>query len=1280
MHQLTRNARAGLGQPAQFCTACFSAFASPSPAAWRTAQCTVRQQQSRRYAKSSTSSTTESIATEVPAESKKSTDSSTPSSSDTNSPETIKKLAAAGSFRNNPRSASTFVAGRKNKKAAKAAARALQTGSVSQASQTQLKLWRETLDVLTKLEKAQGRLAEQAAIATGAATEAIAKDKNAPSEEGQVGEAAADTSKSKKKKKAPVYTEEQKQAALESAKEAQEQVKMLTSALHLLKTVLSTQGSQKKPADTDSKDSKDSKGEQADTKPGKNAKKKQRKKAEQAASSAEEAAKETNKAEGEATAKETSRSPVDSSAPKSVNGSAPTPVGASSPAAVDVSVPVTAISSASALLDGSAPITVKKASSTKKKGARGTGSEEPYRVNSVESHILELQPVEENMRPVPRLHYGLDRALFNPGVYHLQDPRSRVFNFDPYLASIMPLQEFDFNALKQYVTSSKDSTLISMAHKYNMKYSGSTSSMTSLLSHFHFLLSSWRPINVAHTTRSFTPESMNYTRIMRSPAATFLHYKDGTYAIDADKEFDSANILSMLGKSMEKLLTLSKEDFEKYRVTRSHELTEEERNDPESFHYTTFGDFMMRSQLDAYDARLPGTGMFDLKTRAVVSIRMDARDFQRGLGYEIRNRFGQWESFEREYFDMIRSAFLKYSLQVRMGRMDGIYVAFHNTQRIFGFQYISINEMDLALHGTEDRTLGDREFMLSLRLLNSVLDKATERFPGRSLRLHVETRPSVAAPFMYVFATPVTPEEIAEVQDASKESVEAFERNILGMTSGVNSESSETDNIADAAAGSADADLESRGYDNNDDVDLNYDEDEDGVDVWETMRQRVEETMENEAQGITTVRDTIEDALEQSGLLRGQSPEETRAYVDALLEAVTRMDTEAVAETLVKGQDNAAAEVEAEPEENTDADVSQGAPETLNESKTADEATATGSSESALSPDNETSSPAYDISKSIIDEDGDNYVIDSDTASKDGAVPSSSSSSPSGALSLKDLIIKLAAKVEASAARDDASSTITTTGSLESTDELQTDADKTNEGTASSETSVSSYNSNIAEIVEDAPKNKRFERILSALMASSKEGKASKLASSSTSETASTSSSSSTSSSPTAGSTTEPTQELLGMIVTIRNKVNGRYVTRPQTLIESDKWTVEYAVEEIQDKRAQSLYEMLKKRRKDLLYREDKDGASVKDVKSEGDDNKGKTAKASFNRDFMEKLYEMSARGRRFRRAEDDAMRDKPIHVYGIDESIAWKDIFGSNDSGSTSSNATNEAECEKAE
>jgi len=425
--------------------------------------------------------------------------------------------------------------------------------------------------------------------------------------------------------------------------------------------------------------------------------------------------------------------------------------------------------------------TIKKAGST---SSHEQLKERPgmtaYEIKTIDPTKLDLVPIEKPQPPVPNLAYGLERVLFNPGVYHLRDPRSRVFNFDPYLESIMPVEEFDFNALKEYITSSRDEILLSAAAAERKKYTGSTSSMTSALAHFHFLLSQWRPVNTSNLSQGFPDTLRTFTQLQRAPSAIFLRWRNGTYAIDADKEFDSANILMMLGKSMEKLLTLPTQDFEKYRKENSDQISEGERNEAESFHYTTMGDFLMRSQLDAYDPRIPGTGMFDLKTRAVVSIRMDARNYHNGLGYEIRSRHGEFESYEREYYDMIRAAFLKYSLQVRMGRMDGIFVAFHNTERIFGFQYISLPEMDLALHGQEDLTIGDSEFKLSLELLNRVLDRATAKFPEQSLRIFFETRDTVT-PFMYIFAEPVTEHEIQEIQNSKKAEIEEYERTVLGI-------------------------------------------------------------------------------------------------------------------------------------------------------------------------------------------------------------------------------------------------------------------------------------------------------------------------------------------------------------------------------------------------------------------------------------------------------------------------------------------------------------------
>jgi hypothetical protein len=157
--------------------------------------------------------------------------------------------------------------------------------------------------------------------------------------------------------------------------------------------------------------------------------------------------------------------------------------------------------------------------------------------------------------------------------------------------------------------------------------------------------------------------------------------------------------------------------------------------------------FVLRSQLDCFDPRLPGTGVFDIKTRAVMTIRHDLFNFEENSGYQIRTLQGLAESFEKEYYDLIRSAFLKYrsvlirlggrtlsshhahSFQARIGNMDGVFVAYHNTERIFGFQYIPLSEMDARLFG--ERAAGDAVFEKCLLLLEVVLEEATRELPDQ---------------------------------------------------------------------------------------------------------------------------------------------------------------------------------------------------------------------------------------------------------------------------------------------------------------------------------------------------------------------------------------------------------------------------------------------------------------------------------------------------------------------------------------------------------------------
>ena len=62
------------------------------------------------------------------------------------------------------------------------------------------------------------------------------------------------------------------------------------------------------------------------------------------------------------------------------------------------------------------------------------------------------------------------------------------------------------------------------------------------------------------------------------------------------------------------------------------------------------------------------------------------------------------------------------SFQARIGNMDGVFVAYHNTARIFGFQYIPLEEMDRRLFGSGGKT-GELVFEKCIGLLENVLEE-----------------------------------------------------------------------------------------------------------------------------------------------------------------------------------------------------------------------------------------------------------------------------------------------------------------------------------------------------------------------------------------------------------------------------------------------------------------------------------------------------------------------------------------------------------------------------
>jgi len=74
--------------------------------------------------------------------------------------------------------------------------------------------------------------------------------------------------------------------------------------------------------------------------------------------------------------------------------------------------------------------------------------------------------------------------------------------------------------------------------------------------------------------------------------------------------------------------------------------------------------------------------------------------------------------------------------------MDGVIVAYHNTARMFGFQYIPLEEMDERLFGPGAST-GDRVFQKCIGVLETVADEIIRCFPD-------QVRSTVFSPAIYV--------------------------------------------------------------------------------------------------------------------------------------------------------------------------------------------------------------------------------------------------------------------------------------------------------------------------------------------------------------------------------------------------------------------------------------------------------------------------------------------------------------------------------------------------
>lgn len=228
----------------------------------------------------------------------------------------------------------------------------------------------------------------------------------------------------------------------------------------------------------------------------------------------------------------------------------------------------------------------------------------------------------------------------------------------------------------------------------------STSTVSSVLSHIYYCLSNFKSPHFNNLSEAYDREPLKFMVSQRKPNTVFLTKIDKQrriYSVDGDSGFiePSNVVLLKMGKYMEKMLTTDHQFFRDHYILdpRTNKPVKEFPNDGTSkgyeedyFRYLKSGNLMMRSQIDCQGTDAEGNNIvFELKTRATSVLRYEIFNYIDYLDYEIVKYKGKHSSYEREFYDLIRGGFLKYIMQCKIGQMQGAAIAYHNTQKIFGF-------------------------------------------------------------------------------------------------------------------------------------------------------------------------------------------------------------------------------------------------------------------------------------------------------------------------------------------------------------------------------------------------------------------------------------------------------------------------------------------------------------------------------------------------------------------------------------------------------------------
>jgi Mitochondrial protein Pet127 len=359
---------------------------------------------------------------------------------------------------------------------------------------------------------------------------------------------------------------------------------------------------------------------------------------------------------------------------------------------------------------------------------------------------------------VARLAHDLDRVVKVRGVHET----SSFGAIGKSLSYVHQPNEIAFENLPPFVPPSRDARLGALRRRADVRFAGSTSSVTGVLSHIFWALSDFQPLNLStlsgrfsSRTHSIAPAQLKVQSVVLRAQASDADGPSG-YVIDhvspmtigagadePDVGEQQNEILMSLGHSLERQLTMSPESFEAafVRGKCTAAAARRMRAGTEPYHFVRLGNMLLRSQIDcAAPNLLPhGRCTFDLKTRAVSPIRRNVKNYVRFRNYKLSGIDRDEHTYEHEFYDMARSAFLKYSLQARIGHMHGIFVAHHNTAELLGFEYLPLDEIETYVYGCPE--FADIFFRAS----NALMQRAFQRIaddcePGADIRVAMRAR------------------------------------------------------------------------------------------------------------------------------------------------------------------------------------------------------------------------------------------------------------------------------------------------------------------------------------------------------------------------------------------------------------------------------------------------------------------------------------------------------------------------------------------------------------